>query len=347
MVKWNLTINRLNTAGFPYTELLDFLPDTSVDWQYDASQWNSSWKMSCEYIPLTELPIRAEWVTSTNILDQIPDIRSAFPSGAQEASSIPLREVAEPGGFFADQAYQDLLLFVLLSSSPSTNRSDTLRIYANNETMRITFLAFHLHNIPRGNDKFYFGIGPAEYSAYTRADCSIRRGRVLDPTHVTFLWTNDTQSIVKAFSDFHQANLVEQSIANKPIYHPTGLDLIRFFQAYMITKDTQFQHPVTRIISERQPHVRIALVTLSFFITYVIVLTMLLIWAFIMYPVEQGVFVPRTKVEWVMETVREVSARDISVANMDASRGQLCADMSNSNYGDFASPIGRHVGLRV
>lgn len=25
LVKWNLTINRLNAAGFPYTELLDFL----------------------------------------------------------------------------------------------------------------------------------------------------------------------------------------------------------------------------------------------------------------------------------------------------------------------------------
>ncbi|CEI70861.1 unnamed protein product [Fusarium venenatum] len=309
LVKWNSTINRLDAAGFPYTEMLDFLPDNGVDWQYKSSEWNSSWKMSCEYTPLTEFPVKAEWTIPAMILDEIPDVRLAYPSDIQE-TLFRYREVAGLAGFYAKRTlYQDLLLFVLLSTG-----SNTVRVQANNETMRMTFLAFHLHNIPRanvrGNNERSFGIGPAEYSAYTRADCDIRLGRVLDPNHIAYLWTEDTDSIVRAFSDFHQANLVEQSINNKSIYHPTGQDLIRFFQTYMITKDTQYQHAVARTISK-------------------------------------GIFVPRTKVDWVMEAVREVSARDVSVAKAEASREQLYVDMGASDYGDFTSSIGRHVGLRV
>jgi hypothetical protein len=345
LVQWNSTINRLHDAGFPYTELLDFLPDNGVDWQYKSSEWNSSWKMSCEYTPLTEFPIKAKWIRSKMMLDQIPDVRLAYPSDIQETLST-YREVVGSAGISANLAlYKDLLLFVLLSTG-----FDTVRVQANNETMRMTLLAFHLHNIPSGNGnvmEHYFGIGPAEYSAYTRADCVIRQGRVHDPSHIAYLWTKDTHSIATAFADFHQSNLVEQSINNKSIYHPTGRDLIRFFQAYMITKDTQYQHVVARTISVRQRRIRVALIALLLLIIYVIVLVMLLAWAFILYPIEKGIFVPRTKIDWVMEAVREVSARDISVAKVEASREQLYVDMGASDYGYFTSSIGQHVGLRV
>ncbi|KAH7174167.1 uncharacterized protein B0J16DRAFT_323634 [Fusarium flagelliforme] len=319
LVQWNSTINRLHDAGFPYTELLDFLPDTGVDWQYKSSQWNSSWTMSCEYTPLTEHPVKAKGIISKIVLDEIPDVRSAYPSDIQEKLST-YQEVFEVAGYHATrELYKDILLFVLLSTA-----SDAVRVQTNNETMRMTFLAFHLHNIPRGIvEGHFFGIGPAEYSAYTRADCVIRQGRVLDPNHIAYLWTENTYSIARAYSDFYQASVVDQSINSKSIYHPTGRDLIRFFQAYMITKDTQYQHVVSRTISVRQRRIRIALIALLILIIYVIVLVMLLAWAFIWYPIQKGIFVPRTKVDWVMEVVREVSARDISVAKVEASREQF------------------------
>lgn len=343
LVQWNSTINRLNDAGFPYTELLDFLPDNGVDWQYKSSQWNSSWKMSCEYTPLTEFPVKAEWTIPETVLDEIPDVRLTYPSDIQETLST-YQEVNGRAGFFPNGTlYQDLLVFVLLST-----RSDTVRAQTNNETMRMTLLAFHLHNIPRSDGgRRYFGIGPAEYSAYTRADCVIRQGPVVDPKHIAYPWTKDTDAIATAFSDFYRANVVYQSINNKAIYHPTGQDLIRFFQAYMITKDTQYPHVVARNISVRQRRIKVALIALLILIIYVIVLVMLLAWAFIWYPVQKGIFVPRSKVEWVMEAVREVSARDISVAKVEASREQLYVDMGASDYGYFTSSIGQHVGLRV
>ncbi|CAG7565983.1 unnamed protein product [Fusarium equiseti] len=306
LVQWNSTINRLNDAGFPYTELLDFLPENGVDWQYRSSEWNSSWKMSCKYTPLTEFPVKAEWVIPETVLDEIPDVRLAYPSDIQEKLST-YREVSGQAGFFANRTvYQDLLVFVLLSTG-----SDPVLVQTNNETMRMTFLAFHFHNIPRSNVRGrYFGIGAAEYSAYTQADCVIRQGRVLDPKHVAYLWTEDTFSIAVAFGDFYRANIVDQSINNKAIYHPTGQDLVRFFQAYMITKDTQYQHLVSRTITVRQRRIKVALIALLILVIYIIVLVMLLAWAFICCPIQKGIFVPRTKVDWVMEAVREISARD-------------------------------------
>jgi hypothetical protein len=347
MVKWNMTVNRLTSANFPQTQLLDFLPDIQTDWQYDSTEWNSSWAMSCEYTPLTPISVYATGNITDNFIDEIPGIRNAYPEGVSKKLE-PIRVSHSYKGFFANsKVYKDLLMFTVMSDSPSTSSLDTARTRYNNETMRIVLIAFHFHNMPQSaSDDAYFGVGPVETSAYTRAECTLSRNSVQDAGHIAYPWTNDTSAIATAFSSFHQANMVEQSIADAAIYHPTGTDLVRFYQAYIVTKDTQYKHVVNREISVLQPRVEIAAIALVAFLLYAVILIVLLVWSFAVYHVPKGLFVPRTKFEWVMEAVRETVAHKTDWSKFEASEEELRKDLNDSTYGTVSSVAGwQHVGI--
>jgi len=58
MVEWNLTQVSLERAGFPYNQLLDFLPDTSTHWVYRPEEWNSPWSMNCRYTKSTPISLK-------------------------------------------------------------------------------------------------------------------------------------------------------------------------------------------------------------------------------------------------------------------------------------------------
>lgn len=70
-------------------------------------------------------------------------------------------------------------MFVLIYPRPEARETDE-------NTMRIVFLAYLLHNIPSGGGPdFSFADGSAENATFTRADCYARRGPVQVASFVT------------------------------------------------------------------------------------------------------------------------------------------------------------------
>lgn len=345
LARWNSTKQRLESAGVPLTELLDFLPDVQLEWQYRADEWNSSWEMSCEYTPQTEIPVTVS-NSSADWWDQIVDVRAAYPSDLQQRP-LPLEEHPTLRTFsHGTGKWDDCLMFVLLYPR--------LRARENDEnSLRLVFLAYILHGIPSGNREggLSFSEGSADNATFTRADCRLKRepDQEQDGALVTQPWTTMPGSIPAALSNFYDAAFQEQAIAKEPTYLPSGPELARFYQTYMITKDTQFTNVVaTRTISVRQPRVQVALVALVITIVFAVTIAGLLTYALFMYPVRKGIFVPRTKVDWVMEAVREGSAREPSDERMRSSRIQLGADLSDLKYGYVFGPTGnQYVGLRL
>jgi hypothetical protein len=249
MVKWNQTQQSLIEAGFLTDQLLDFLPDPSYDWLYRADQWNSTWSAKCDSILPASLNLVANGdLNGLALFDQIPAIQDAIPERFLNESVYCINW--KPCGFYNQpDNYKDTFVFVLSITDPWKDYFENV-----SESFSFSLAAFHLHNSPRptATSDAYWGIGPVGSATYTRLDCDLRRIRPTpDSSHIAYTWTNDTTSILTAYTDYHRANLVQQSISDAPIQPPSGHDLFQFYQVYLITKDIQYRHRVTRSISVR------------------------------------------------------------------------------------------------
>jgi hypothetical protein len=225
-VKWNNTIERLNSAGFPLNQLPDFLPDVHVDWKYEESQWNSSWSADCQWTDQTAIELEAAGDYSDGILGHIPGIASVLPR-------IPLTPAHNltyelPGAYRDSGAiFQDVILFVVVQSNPDVayegepTVAETGR-QANYLPFDVTIAAFYLRNAPALVTAFsnvVIGTGPIEQSLYTMADCRISRAPSRTPQdldedadwHVALPWTPDIWALPIAFAEFSRSTLMEGS----------------------------------------------------------------------------------------------------------------------------------------
>ncbi|KAH7317904.1 hypothetical protein BKA65DRAFT_609523 [Rhexocercosporidium sp. MPI-PUGE-AT-0058] len=313
LVRWNNTIERLKSANFPTDQLLDFLPDNRVEWQYESAEWNSSWAVSCTWTPQTEIALEATGNSSGYLFDEVPGMRSVFPPETLKRGYSIWQDWG--GAYEGTGVNKDVLLFTLAESDPELAVDENTGLLRNHQPLHLVLGAFHLHNVPRPEDPSTtnFGVGPIETSSYSMANCNIARakGRTNDDLdldvvqHIAFPWTLDAASTVSAFKDFHQAGIAEQSFNGEPIYLPSGEEMFRFYQAYMISKDTQYKQNVTRSISVEVPSVQLSVVALALLLLYVVFMAIVLLWAGLVMRVPKGIWIPRTKVEWMMQGVRE------------------------------------------
>lgn len=374
LVLWNETIESLNAAGFPHDQLLDWLPDPSKDWRYEASQWNSTWSIDCSYIPRTSFEAIATGNESGFLIDEIPALLDAFPDDVVDQWAS-LRRSATWRGYFQDGMNQDLLMFYLVETNPSTNADDTVRVFKNNETLRINLVAYHIHNIPdsaagSGTD---FGVGTAESAAYTAIDCHIKRAREASDFHYAYPWTNDTASFIDAISMFYEAGLAQQSIQRTEVYHPSPEDLVRFYQTYIVSKDTQFRHQATRTIKAMRQSIEIAWPTVVLLGLYILTLTALICWIMLVNVLQfllkhhaqgeikagqqpqpqHGIFpnisnVPRTKLDWLLQGIRESAGRDHDRTFFAKSARAMEDDARAAIFGPTSDLHGNvHVGIGI
>ncbi|KAG4443864.1 hypothetical protein IFR05_000630 [Cadophora sp. M221] len=318
LVRWNQTIERLKSANFPTDQLLDFLPNNQVEWQYESKEWNSSWAVSCTWTPQTPITLEATGNSSGYLFDEVPGMKSVFPPETLKTGYTIWQDWG--GAYEGTALNKDVLLFTLAETDPELAIDEDTGLLRNYQPLHLVLGAFHLHNVPRAEDtSTNFGVGPIESASYSMANCNIARavGRTNDDLdldvvqHIAFPWTLDAGSTVSAFKDFHQAGTAEQSFNGEPIYLPSGEEMFRFYQAYMISKDTQYKQAVTRSISVEVPSVQLSVVALALILLYVVVMVVVLLWAGLVMRVPKGMWIPRTKVEWMMQGVREVGGREV------------------------------------
>jgi hypothetical protein len=141
--------------------------------------------------------------------------------------------------------------------------------------------------------------------------------------HTAYPWTRDSAPTLQAYSDFHHARLTEQSFRGENIYHPTGQDLFRFYQAYLVTKDIQDYESAERLISVAVPTVELSVPVLVVFVIYMLLIGLTACWFVVLRRLPSKAWVPRTKIEWMAQGMRESSAREVHVSYLSARWGKI------------------------
>jgi len=354
-VRWNATIERLKAAEFPRDQLLDYLPNNQIDWTYRESEWNSSWLSSCQWTDRTPIALTAtgNYTSSGDIFSEVPSMKTAFPAEAFVGNITAASDFH--GTFENRQTFKDLLVFVIVQTNPESPYASDEDDNTNFQPLNLSIAAFHLHHVPRPSRNLSvdtvanFGVGPIERSWYTLANCQIRRaplrGRV-DLTedaeaHIAFPWTTNVDALATALAGFHQAPVVEQSFNGDEIYHPPGQDLFRFYQAYTVCKDTQYKQAVSRDLSVAVPTVELAVPALAVLALYVLGLVVATVWFVAIRRLPSGTSIPRTKVEWIMHTLREVGGREVDRGMLDSPLHDMRDDLRSAIYGQTYSEQGR------
>jgi hypothetical protein len=250
-VVWNLTHQALDYAKFPSDQLLDFLPDLSVPWVYRADQWNSSWSLVCN--KTTRVPIdvgqpSGATLPLTNLFGGFPDAQKFFPSQYRNSSSFRLSTSLCGTIDVRESILEEAIYYILYSSNPAIDDS----MYTNDSPLSFTLGALGVQHIPFDN---YTGstknarLKAAPQASYlSRIECTLDRSRpVPDANYTAWPWTNDTQSLVQAYADYNRWNTISAFLAGDANYLTSADELIRFFQVYMIIKDTwEFSSPIHR-----------------------------------------------------------------------------------------------------
>lgn len=331
LVLWNETIESLKAAQFPPDQLLDFLPDNRIDWLYKASEWNSTWAASCEWTDETEVTLAATGNYTGDFLDEVPGIRDLIPP---ERLAPGNNHTMDSGGSYEDdKTYRDIFVFLAAQTDPLTQRDPETGFTRNSAPLNVTLASFLFHSAPQPRpdapDGARFGAGPIEKSTYTMAFCQIARapGRGLDDLdesaqqNVAFPWGRSApMSVSNALADFYGAGLISQSFNREALTHPGGRDLFRFYQAYTIAKDTQYKHAVARPdVSVAAPSVELSAPALAVLLSFVVVLLLVAVaYSPLLARVPSAAWIPRTKLQWMMEGVREVGGRDVDAAMLQA-----------------------------
>ena len=177
LVKWNETIERFNLAGLPLNQLMDFLPDNTIDWKYSEPEWNNSWSASCRWTERTPIKLYAMGNASSGgrIWDIFPGISAVFPGDIFEAKYA--RGVVAPGPY-RGELFLDKLLFISMQTNPNVSFDTEPGSSTNFGPFHFTIAAFHLKNTPANftdDGSVTWGTGPVEQSWYTMASCDLDR----------------------------------------------------------------------------------------------------------------------------------------------------------------------------
>jgi hypothetical protein len=296
-VLWNETFTSLDRAGFPYDQLLDYLPDTLIPWVYKAEEWNSSWVMSCKHTDSTRITLY-DTGNCTATYDEVPGLDAV----------ISLNEYGPDidvwwGGYYEKDIYKDVLLG--LGGVKYTDYDNATNI-AYGITMNLA--AVHLHELPRqtnSSSSCNWGKGNITAASYTKIECGLRR-LLHDPEFIHMAFPDVTNFLARGLVEYYQARFTQESISNSQVTVLTPLDLVRFYQTWLIRKDTQYQESVPRTISVQIQLVQVSIVFLIIAaLVTILVLLGILTYAFFMIRHWHTLEItPQSKLEWMLQSIQ-------------------------------------------
>ena len=248
-VLWNDTWTSLDRADFPRNQILDYLPPSTVHWQYLATQWNSSWSMSCDKTEVTPIDLYIVNENCTTMNTAIPAMANIFEETTYvDNSTWSTYQDNWESLTNARNITTDALLFRF--GFIDTDYNDDTKTY---ETLQVTMLAAHLQDLPTQMDRNSycdFGTGKVSEASYTKAVCHIKKTRhtTVDNDRAMGAYPDhgSLDFVPMAYTSYFQARFNREINAGNVTTVITPDDLIRFYQVYLITKDTQSPYKVTR-----------------------------------------------------------------------------------------------------
>lgn len=322
-VLWNDTIRSLNEAGFPQTQMLDYLPSSTAPWTYITSEWNPTWSMTCDYTDATLLHnVTAPGnYTFYDPINAFPAYRDTYDRKWLDRSNYRMQADFTSwttSSVAPDPPFQDVLFFILIEPDPEKDD----RMNTNNETMEISISVVHAQNFhasdyadsTEGAATIWRPTGPVGNTSYARVECNItRKSDVVDEDEIPWIWTNDTYAITMAYWTYWAYLLEDNASKDLPVSMPTPGELLRFYQAYMVSVNTIYAFPMLRNVSILMDTVQLSVI----FLTIVTVLSCLTLWLTGRYFWFLGrhhskldqVFIPDSKMDWMIHAAK-VSAHE-------------------------------------
>lgn len=295
---WDKTYRRLDEAQFPRDQLIDYLPDNDIEWHFDVKQWNNSWRLDCDRTPQTNI-----------VLESTPDCNSTRPGifGLDEAFSFTGHD-SSGYAYYGNNEDEAGYLYMYLGGM---NRTDHVESEVTYRKVSLVLTALHMHEVePSYNTTCPFRIGPATECSFTKIECeSLRLDTVADYSNLAYpdVGEREFTSIVRALSEYYSSRHMREFISRLPISIIQPDDLIRFYQAYTIVKDTLHSQPVPRRLNVAGTIVQ----TSTIFLTIAALMTLLNLLGLAnsilfarRYP-RAVKAVPRSKIDWMIQSIQE------------------------------------------
>lgn len=228
---WNATFTSLDRARFPHDQLLDYVPDSTVDWRYRAEEWNSSWSFNC--LPTYETAVSLEDVSNcTGVMpDEIPGLQKIISTDKFNTSNEEMGWWH--GDYHEDEVLKDVLMLVAAMKNTEVDETGVQV-----REMALELAAVHMHHMtgkPNDEDNACdFGKGPIQSVSYTKIECTISRvsGRV-DNEYAAFPDGMVRSCLAQAAVQNYQARFISESVNGRRPGIVAPEDLVRFTQVWM------------------------------------------------------------------------------------------------------------------
>ncbi len=300
-LSWNETFMSLEQADFPGDQLLDYLPDPTVDWTYEPREWNSTWSMDCKDTNRTKIALNDVGGNCTSILYEIPGLQSIISLEKYHVSNVS----AYWGSQYSNGRIVDALLGLGAAKKTKIDEATGVTL-----EMQLDLAAVHLHNISMQTDSdsiCSFASEPVERASYTKIECTLtRHSKDPDLRYIAFPDSGTPSVVAAAMVQQYQGRLLKESIRTGNITLPSAADLRRFYQVWVATKDTLTGLSVSRQISVQVPVVQLSSVFLALsLLASVLILISIGVYYFNHFR-NRGAFqdVPESKLEWMMRVVQ-------------------------------------------
>jgi hypothetical protein len=301
-VEWDQILTSLNRAGFPTNQLLDFLPNTSIDWIYRPEEWNSTWSLTCEPTPSTPFTV-SDTGNCSYMPAEMPALQDVLPTAFRDYWYYA------NDGLYIGTVWQDVLMFIVATIYTDVDYHTNIT-YA----MNISIASIHLSGVLKqlnGSSNCDFAAGDVKQASYTRTDCGLTRPRhIPDENHLAYPDSGDVSNIPRAYREYYQARFTQEATSNSVITVITPDELVRFYQVYVISKDTMYRQPVTRTLSVEIPIVELstAFLTVCLLAAFFLAAGLTKYIFFMLRHRTTMLVTPESKLDWMLQSIKEASA---------------------------------------
>ncbi|KAK5071503.1 hypothetical protein LTR64_004718 [Lithohypha guttulata] len=320
------TFKALEKANFPQHKLAEFWPNPVSNWQYNNEQWNSSWHMECVYnesVPVPDTRIVTSDCTD-GVWGQWPLIYNNWRDWKTEDSDYAYYTNDGITWSETKDTVKDVLLFAHGLEIPKYELRDNINVTS---FMRMRTVAIHLQGVPR-NSSFDDGLtscewskGPIQAASYTSATCELKRDLDLRTGHDLDTWgaspdISSLDRVAAAYTQFYAGRMRRESAANAPLTPITGRELVTFYQAYQVVKDTAgtIYYNVTdkekpKTVRTIDVQVRAAQVSMTCLIVCAVMTLTVLVgitnyWLFLLCNLKRLEKTPQSKLDWMLQTLK-------------------------------------------
>lgn len=294
-LRWNSTFASLDRASFPYDRLLDYVPDTSINWLYVPDQWNSSWVLGCTSTESTPVVLVAG-DSCTDLYAEMPALENIISKDGQTRYKM--------GGYYVNDTWTHGLLTLAKIQVTDFDESTSITY-----GMFVEIAAVYLHSIPRQmntSSSCDFGKGPAKSASFTKVACNLTR-TAHDPelSNIAFPDSVLADQVADAMYSYYQDGVVASAIRNTSVPEIPPRDIIRFYQTWLITKDTQNLYSVRRRLDVQASIVQLSTAFLAVAIFTLILITFGIVVYIIARLANKRTLAntPQSKLEWMLKLI--------------------------------------------